>query len=99
VCLITARYDNGGSGAARRDDDGLLIEQLFDPSHDAAQRPRVTARPSQRQRGLELGSDGIRYGLQRFRCISLRSAALHCARRTIDYAKSARFRVWSVVER
>jgi len=33
------------------------------------------------------------------RCISLRSAALHSARRTIDQAKCARFRDLSVVER
>jgi len=30
---------------------------------------------AQRQRGLEFSSDGIRYDLQRFRCVTLRSTA------------------------
>jgi hypothetical protein len=50
----------------------------------AAQGLRVGARTAQRQRGFELGSDGIRYGLERFRCVSLHSAALHCTRCAID---------------
>jgi hypothetical protein len=62
----------------------LLVEQLLDPAQRAAQRLRVGAGLPQRQRGLELRSDGIRYGLQRFRCISLHSAALQCARCAID---------------
>jgi hypothetical protein len=62
----------------------LLVQQLLDSAQRAAQRLRIGAGATQRQRRLELGSDGIHYGLQRFRCISLHSAALHCARRTID---------------
>jgi hypothetical protein len=46
------------------------------PAQRAASGLRGGPGPAQRQRGLELGSDGIRYGLQRFRCISLHSAAL-----------------------
>jgi hypothetical protein len=63
---------------------GLLVQQLLDPAQRAAQGPRIGSGPAQRQRRFELGRDGIRYGLQRFRCISLRSAALHGARRTIE---------------
>jgi hypothetical protein len=62
----------------------LLVQQLLDPAERAAQGLRVRPGAAQRQRGLELGSDGIRYGLQRFRCISLRSAALQRARCAID---------------
>jgi hypothetical protein len=51
-----------------------------------ARRRALRVRPgtAQRQRGLELGSDGIRYHLQRFRCVSLHSATLRCARCAID---------------
>ena len=62
----------------------LLVQQLLDPAQHAAQGLRVGTGAAQRQRVLELGSDGIRYGLQRFRCISLRSAALQCARCAIN---------------
>jgi hypothetical protein len=44
---------------------------------------RIRTGPTQRERVLELGSDGIRYGLQRFRVISLRSAAVHCVPGTV----------------
>jgi hypothetical protein len=62
----------------------LLIQQFLDPAQCAAQGLRVRPGAAQHQRGLELGSDGIRYGLQRFRCVSLHSAALRCARCVID---------------
>jgi hypothetical protein len=54
----------------------LLVQQLLDPAQRAAQGLRVGAGAAQRQRGLELGNDGIRYGLQRFGCISLRSTVV-----------------------
>jgi hypothetical protein len=69
-----------GVGQSRR----LLVEQLLDPAQRAVQDLRRGAGAAQRQRGLELGSNGIRYGLQRFRCVSLHSAALQCARCAID---------------
>jgi hypothetical protein len=62
----------------------LLVQQLLDPAQRAAQSLRIGSGPAQGQRGLKLGSDGIRDGLQRFRCISLRSAVLQCARCAID---------------
>jgi hypothetical protein len=76
----------------------LLVQQLLDAAQRAAQGLRIGPGAAQRQRGLELGSDGIRYGLQRSRCISLRSAALQCARCVINYPKCTGFRNWSVVE-
>jgi len=57
---------------------------LLDPAQRATQHLRVGPRAAQRQHNLELGLDGIRYGLQRFSCISLRSAAVHCVRCAID---------------
>ncbi len=57
---------------------------LLDPAESSAQGLRVGPGPAQCQRGLKRGSNGIRYGLQRFRCVSLHSAALHCARCAID---------------
>ena len=77
----------------------LLVQQLLDPAQRSAQGLGVGARTAQRQRGLKLGSDGIRYGLQRFRCISLHSAALHCVPGTIYQSKCAGFRNWSAVKR
>jgi len=65
-------------------DRRLLVQQLLDPAQRAAQGLGVGARAAQRKHGFELGSDGIRYHLQRFRCISLHSAALHCAGCAID---------------
>ncbi|HEX2689177.1 MAG TPA: hypothetical protein VHN14_21290 [Kofleriaceae bacterium] len=62
----------------------LLVQQLLDPAQRATQGLRIGPGAAQRQCRLERLSDGIRYGLQRFRCISLRSAALHCARCAID---------------
>jgi hypothetical protein len=64
--------------------DLLLVQQLLDPAQRAAQGLRIGPQAAQGQRGYELGSDGIRYGLQRFRCVSLHSAALHCVRCAID---------------
>ena len=77
----------------------LLVQQFLDPAQCAAQGFRISPGTAQRERPLKLGSDGIRDGLQRFRCISLRSAALHGARGTIDKAKCAGFHDQSVVER
>ena len=77
----------------------LLVQHLFDPAQRSAQGLRIGAGPAQRQRGLELGSDGIRYGLQRRRCVSLHSAALHCVPGTIYQPKCTRFRNWSTVKR
>jgi hypothetical protein len=62
----------------------LLVQHLFDPAQRSAQGLRIRARAAQRQRGLELSCDGISYYLQRFRCVSLHSAALHCVRCAID---------------
>jgi hypothetical protein len=62
----------------------LLVQQLLDPAQRSAQGLRIGAGPAHRQRGLKLGSDGIRDGLQRFRCISLRSAAVYCGPGTVD---------------
>jgi hypothetical protein len=62
----------------------LFVQQLLDPAQRAAQGLRVGPGATQRQCGLKLGSDGIRYGLKRFGCISLRSAAVHCVPGTID---------------
>jgi len=53
----------------------------------------------QSQRRLELGSDGIRYHLQRFRCISLRSAAVDSVPDAVYQPKCAGFRNWSIVKR
>jgi hypothetical protein len=61
-----------------------LVQRFLDPAQRAAQGLGVSAGPAQGQRVLEFGSDGIRYGLQRFRCVSLHSAALHFARCAID---------------
>jgi hypothetical protein len=77
----------------------LLVEQLLDPAQCAAQCLRIGPGPAQLERGFELGSDGIRYGLQRFRCISLHSAALHCVPGTVYQPKCAGFRNWSIVKR
>jgi hypothetical protein len=73
----------------------LLVQHLFDP----AQGLRIGAGPAQRQRGLELGSDVIRYDLQRFRYVSLHSAALHCVPGTIYQPKRSGFPNWSIVKR
>jgi hypothetical protein len=62
----------------------LRVQELLDPAQRSSQGLRIGACPAQGQRGLELGSNGIRYGLQRFRCVSLHSAALQCARCVID---------------
>ena len=62
----------------------LLVQQLLDPAQRAAKGLGISASTAQRQHGLELRSDGIRYGLQRFRVVSLRFAALTCARHAID---------------
>jgi hypothetical protein len=77
----------------------LLVQQFLDPAQCAAQGLRIGPGPAQRQHGLERRSDGIRYYLQRFRCISLHSAALHCVPGTVDQPKCSRLRHWSVVER
>jgi hypothetical protein len=50
----------------------------------SAQGLRIGSGSAQRQRSFELGSDGIRYRVQRFRGITLHSAALHVARWAID---------------
>lgn len=63
----------------------------------SARRNAFGSAPAQRR--LKLSSDGIRDGLQRFRCISLRSAALHGVRGTLDEAKCTGFHDRSVVER
>ena len=44
----------------------LLVQQLLDPAQRAAQGLRIGPGAAQRQRGLELGSDGIRYGCGSF---------------------------------
>ena len=75
------------------------VQQLLDPAQRAAQGLRIGTRLAQCQRGLKLGSDGIRYALQRFRCISLHSAALHCVPGTIYQPKCTRFRNWSTIKR
>ena len=77
----------------------LLVEQLLGPAQRAAQGLGIGAGAAQRQRGLEFDSDGIRYHLQRFRCVSLHSAALHCVPGTIYQPKCAGFRNWSTVKR
>jgi hypothetical protein len=73
-----------GHRQRRRAPGPLLVQQFLDPAQRAAQGLRIGACPAQGQGGLEFGSDGIRYHLQRFRCVSLHSAALHCARCAID---------------
>ena len=60
---------------------------------------RVGTGAAHLQHGLALGSDGIRYHLQQFRCISLRSAAVHCVRGTVYQPECAGFRNWSTVKR
>ena len=80
-------------------DRRLLVQQLLDPAQRAAQGLGVGAGAAQRKHDFELGNDGIRYGLQRFRCISLRSAMLHCVPGTIYQPKCTRFRNWSIVKR
>jgi len=77
----------------------LLVQQLLDPAQRSAQSLRIGAGPAQRQRGLKRRSDGIRVGLQRFRCISLRSAALHGGPSTVYQPKCVGFRNRSIVER
>jgi hypothetical protein len=62
----------------------LLVQQVLDSAQRAAQGLRICSGAVEREHGFELDSDGIRYGLQRFRCVSLHSAALHCARYAID---------------
>jgi hypothetical protein len=62
----------------------LLVEQLLDSAQRSPQGLRIGTGAAHLEHGFELGSDGIRYGLQRFRCVSLRSAALHCVRCAID---------------
>jgi len=84
------------SAAAERP---LLVQQLLNPAQCAAQGLRVGAEAVQRQRGLELDSDGIRYHLQRFRCVSLHSAALQRVPGTVYQPKCSGFRNWSIVER
>jgi len=84
---------------AQRSGVRIRATQLLDPAQRAAQGLRVGPGSAQRQHVLELGSDGIRYGLQRFRCISLHLAALHCVPGTVYQPKCSGFRNWSIVKR
>jgi hypothetical protein len=77
----------------------LLVQQLLDPAQRTAQGLCIGAGPAHLEHGFELGSDGIRYGLQRFRSVSLHSAALHCVPGTIYQPKCTGFRNWSTVKR
>jgi hypothetical protein len=85
--------------ARARAEGRLLVQSLLDPAQGAAQGLRIGTGAAHLEHGFELGSDGIRYGLQRFRCISLRSAALQCVSGTVYQPKYAGFRNWSIVKR
>jgi hypothetical protein len=94
-CALADVRPAGALAADRR----LLVQQLLDPAQRAAQGLRIGPGPAHLKRRFKLGSDGIRYHLQRFGCISLRSAALHCVPGTLYQPKCSGFRNWSTVKR
>ena len=94
-----ARLANVRPAGALATERRLLVQELLDPAQRTAQGLGVSAGAARLKRGLELGSHGIRYHLQRFGCISLRSAAVHCFPGTLYQPKCTRFRNWSTVKR
>jgi hypothetical protein len=62
----------------------LLVQQLLDPAQRASQGLCIGHGPAHLESGFEFDNHRIRYGLQRFRCDALHTAALNVARWAVD---------------